>query len=414
DTSPTTTSTLDETGATSAGSTAATTEPGSTTASTGDDTIYQIQDGTIGEEMMVDVRGVVVTAVYSNAVFVQEPEGGAWSGVYVFLDAKPSVDIGDEVDIVGQTQEFSDRTEIDVTAGCVTPTGTQGIVIEPETVALVDLAPGVAEPWESVLVRVEATPLSVLALVGGDEFEVGGVDAVQVDGLLYDALADGDSFPNLGVGAGFSAVVGPLNYSGGDFKIAPRRAVDLSDYVEPTTTGIDVNPGDLVVTEIMYNPTCNMDRCEWIEIYNATGANLDLLGLRIRDEMFSIEGTIDDNAIAPAGGYAVLALSTPGQWPYAEPADAHYGSGPELNNGGGGDEVYILDEAQEVIDQTANYDRFNEDDGRSWKLDPTQLTAAGNDEAGNWCFSVAPLQTSDGTREWGSPGAPNEAECFAM
>jgi hypothetical protein len=40
----------------------------------------------------------------------------------------------------------------------------------------------------------------------------------------------------------------------------------------------DVNPGDLVINEIMYNPATSEPATEWFEVYNNSGANIDLDG----------------------------------------------------------------------------------------------------------------------------------------
>ncbi|MCH9685715.1 MAG: hypothetical protein K0V04_30060 [Deltaproteobacteria bacterium] len=194
-----------------------------------DDTIYEIQDGTLAEGVMVDVQGVVVTGVYTNAFYVQEPTGGQYSGVYVFINAAPAVAVGDEVDITGVTEEFNGLTEIDATMGMVTPTGVGGMMLAPELVMLADIG----EPWESVLIRIEGAPLTVTDVSQFDEFDVndGGVDTAAVDDLLYNVLDFPAVYPGFGVGASFTGIQGPLNYSFGEFKVAPREAGDLDGYI---------------------------------------------------------------------------------------------------------------------------------------------------------------------------------------
>ncbi|MEM7160463.1 MAG: lamin tail domain-containing protein [Myxococcota bacterium] len=400
-------STTDEPGEESSGS----------TAGADDDTIYEIQDGTIGTGTSVDVQGVVVTGVAGNAIFVQEPAGGEYSGVYVFLNAAPTVALGDEVDLVGVTAEFNDLTEIDLSGGSITPTGVTGVVITPEVVGIGDLDPAVGEPWEGVVVRIEGMPLEVVDLPGFDEFYVGtGGPSARIDNFLYSVFDFPATYPNFVLGASFTAIQGPLNYTFGEYKVSPRQAADLEGYMPgppPSGTPIDdLSPGDLVITEVMFDPNCLNDDCEFIEVYNASGVDVSLQGLRIQDSNFSAQGTIVNDVLLPAGGYAVLGSNDAGIWPYTAPADAHYGNNPAFNNTG--DLAAILN-STEVLDQTATYPTFGiADNGISWKLDPAMLDATANDDAANWCFSTMVFDSPGGVDEFGSPGAANEAACAVL
>jgi hypothetical protein len=207
-----------------------------------DDTIYEIQDGTIAEGTDVDVQGVIITGLFDQiGMFVQEPDGGEYSGVYVDTGTTDltALAIGDEVDITGVTSEgngtLTGLTAIDASNGTIVPTGETGQAPDPELVPLADLAaPGTAEPWEGVLVIVEEDGnLSVT----DEEFEEFLVedsgDAVLVDNFLYNVYDEPETFPNFGVGAQLASVTGPLNFTYDAFKIAPRSADDLPGYVEP-------------------------------------------------------------------------------------------------------------------------------------------------------------------------------------
>lgn len=369
-----------------------------------DDTIYEIQDGTLAIGTDVDVRGVVVTGVSDSAFFVQEPAGGEYSGVYVYVGEVPSVSVGDEVDILGVTAEFDDLTEIDASGGSVTATGTTGVELTPD---LVDAAQ-LGEPWEAVLVRVEDEPLVVVAL-SGQEFavEAGGVD-VTIDDFLYSAPADDLSFPSLWFDAGFTAIQGPLNFFDGEFKIAPRSAADLEGYIEATDAPFGVDdllPGDLIVTEVMANPTCPLDTCEWIEVFNNTDADINLQGLRIQDDATN-EGIVDDIAVVGPSSYAVIASHDMTTWPYAVAADGYFGTLPSLTNTGN---TVVLLNAFDVLDEMAAWG--SAPTGRSWSLDPFALDPADNDLTGNWCFSADALVDANVGGEYGTPGAANGFAC---
>ena len=99
--------------------------------------------------------------------------------------------------------------------------------------------PAMSEPWESVLVT---TSGAFVASTAGDFFGqfgefavVEGKNALIVDNFLY-AIFDKDNagdFPLFGEGATFTGVTGVLNYTFGDFKLAPRSAAELEGYVAP-------------------------------------------------------------------------------------------------------------------------------------------------------------------------------------
>lgn len=75
----------------------------------------------------------------------------------------------------------------------------------------------------------------------------------------------------------------------------------------------DIAPGDLIVTEVR-GPQMPTDAVngEWVELYNASGAAIDLIGLRIRfrrkDGSSEVSVIVRDNVTVAAGAYAVLGL----------------------------------------------------------------------------------------------------------
>ncbi len=251
------TSTGDSTGGTSTGDTstgdpAADTSTGDTSTgdtstgdtSTGDggDTLYAIQDGTIAEASPVIVEGVIVTAVALDlsGLFAQEPDGGEFSGIWVAVGDGPDIAalvVGDEIDVTGTTVELAGRTTIDAAAGSVTPTGVKGLVVTPEPLpSAVFSKPALAEPWESVLIRITGAPLAVVGPLGGGEFKLVDKDvALAVDDFLFNVPADVGKFPNFGPGATFTQIAGVVNADGefDIYKLAPRRADDLAGYQKP-------------------------------------------------------------------------------------------------------------------------------------------------------------------------------------
>jgi hypothetical protein len=395
------------------------TETETATESTGGGTvtIYEIQDGTVPSDTQVEVLDVWVTAVRTTGFFAQEMLGGPNSGIWVYVgNDGPDISglaIGDVVEITGLATEFGPLTEIDANLGTVVEIGSIAPIV-PDVITTADLAADVGEPWESVYVRVEGD-ISVSALPGFDEFEITDAEgSAIVDNYLYNLIADGDvDFPLFGFGATFTAIQGVVNASQDQFKLAPRSAGDLEGYMPPANpvVGIDdLVPGELVITEIMYDPNknaCTEPGCEWIEVYNASNNQVDLLGLRIQDSQLSMaaEGEIMISLVVPPGGYVWLGHSAM-NWPYAMQADAYMGSNPSFNNSGS-DSAAILNSV-EILDQTALYaTQGATDNGISWKLKGGDVpSAAANDVAGNWCWSTTAFDV-----DFGSPAAANEAGC---
>jgi predicted extracellular nuclease len=196
-------------------------------------TIYEVQDGTLGEDDPVELIDVVVTGIALNGIFVQEPGGGEYSGVFVFSGmGGPDISdaaVGDVIEVSGVIDEYFDFTQVVITDGTYV-NGGAGTPLEPDVVdiaTLGDLVTG--EAWESVLVRIEGE-LAVTGINMFDEFTVvDSGDELFIDNYCYDTVNSGE-FDGLGVGSEFTAIQGPLNYSFDNFKICPRSADDLEGF----------------------------------------------------------------------------------------------------------------------------------------------------------------------------------------
>ena len=172
-------------------------------------TIYDVQSEAMAVGTPVSLRGVVVVGVDTfgedqGRVFVMEPEGGAFSGVMVFLRGGEGVGLvpGDVVDVVGgEKDEFSFNddpgsvTEIVAPDGgsiSITKTGT-GEVPAAEVLVARELAadPDEAEKWEGVLIEfANVRVVDELAGVGDDptrqRTEVTGPFQIQSDLRSFD------------------------------------------------------------------------------------------------------------------------------------------------------------------------------------------------------------------------------------
>jgi len=185
--------------------------------------VYALQNGAHEghPETGTSVRlvGVTVTAGDDRFIWVQEPDGGQFSGIFVSGGGFADLGVGDVVNVTGVYNERFGNSG--VTAQVVERVGA-GEAPAPAVVDVADLAPESAEPWEGVLVRVEDVTVSDAHpddRAGVNEFILDGV--LRVNDLFYAE----DPEPILDTT--YEAVVGPLNHSFGSFKIEPRSAEDL-------------------------------------------------------------------------------------------------------------------------------------------------------------------------------------------
>jgi predicted extracellular nuclease len=196
----------------------------------GDTTIYAIQQGEVSEGSLVTVAGVIVTSpvnAKSGLVFVQEPDGGQYSGISLYMwsevvSSKP-LKPGDVVNVTGEYAEFFGMSQLVVKqAANLSVVGSDAVpapaIVTPAEVARDNSA---AEPWEGVLVRVENVSVAEPNDGFGQYLLTGGA-------LVGNAFVD--PLPQVQVGGTFSSVTGPLHYSYSEFKIQPTGPSDLAGY----------------------------------------------------------------------------------------------------------------------------------------------------------------------------------------
>ena len=218
------------------------------TTDSGDDgvTIYEIQQDKIALDAVVTLKGVIVTSPVKlkngkGTLFVEEPEGGEYSGLAIFmydevtagLDAPP----GSLVNITGTVTDFFGNTQLTVMApGDIEVVGTAEIPA-PAVVDAADIATGgpKAENYEGVLVQINDALVTKPGVDIG-QFEVEGGARVS-DYFLFDL---GQS-PKPAPGDVYPAITGPLLFSFDQFQIAPRSLADLGEAVDTTTGDTDTD-----------------------------------------------------------------------------------------------------------------------------------------------------------------------------
>ncbi|MFH1809467.1 MAG: DUF1554 domain-containing protein [Pseudomonadota bacterium] len=203
--------------------------------------IYAIQDTTHANHPAADTEvtfGGVVTAVDNRGgtrgIWVQEPNGGKYSGIYVFKPASSSVDlgtfaVGDVVTVSGTYVEYFELSEINLgSAGTITKTGT-ATPLTPS--AATDIATD-AEGWEGVLVRLAA------------DCEVEAAPDSHGEVQTSCGMVDDELFtPPMLVGEVYTHIDGLWHYAFSAFKLIPRDAADLGSH-----STVDGGAGDAATT----------------------------------------------------------------------------------------------------------------------------------------------------------------------
>lgn len=167
------------------------------------------------------------------------------------------------------------------------------------------------------------------------------------------------------------------------------------------------NAGDIIITELMVNPNAVLDTAgEWFEIYNTTGAAIDLSGWTISDAGADTH-TITSLTLA-AGAVAVLGISNNTAINGGVTIDYVY-SNFTLGNTTG-DEVILKDDLGNVIDRVDyTIAAFPIQAGASIELKGDSYNATANDIGTNWVVATVPY----GDGDLGTPGArqaaPNQA-----
>jgi hypothetical protein len=192
---------------------------------------------------------------------------------------------------------------------------------------------------------------------------------------------------------------------------ADEGSVVDSSELESAATPATPRPGDVLITEVMFDPSGNQPLAEWFEVYNAAPTPERLDGLTIRDG-YPHEQLVAAAlpVVVPPQGYAVLvrdrAVAESGQVPSASilydyggglPAD----QGIILANGAAGD-LSLWDGATLLADVPYG----------PWSLDYYGASielAALRYEASNqeWAWCAAPNAWGAAT-DFGTPGAPND------
>jgi len=163
-------------------------------------------------------------------------------------------------------------------------------------------------------------------------------------------------------------------------------------------------PGDIVITEIMQNPSVVYDsKGEYFEVYNTRDFDIDLNGWTISDAISDTHTVSSQNPVSvPAHGYMVLGI---------EGSTGLNGGvlvGYVYSNfllGNSSDEIILSYKG--AISDEVHYDggpNFPDPKGASMNLAPNKINSGLNDLGSNWCLSKSKLPGGD----FGTPFSPND------
>ncbi len=166
----------------------------------------------------------------------------------------------------------------------------------------------------------------------------------------------------------------------------------------------NVSAGDLIVTEIMSDPSGSESQQEWFEIQNTSVGPIDVDGMVFAD-MDNDSFTVSNGGplMVGPGAYLVLGRNDDPMVNGGVDVDYVY-SGFFLSNTS--DEV-VINAGSTLVDAVAYDDgvSFPDMQGYSMSLDPNNLDFASNDDGASWCLASTMLTGGD----YGTPGSANDS-----
>lgn len=164
------------------------------------------------------------------------------------------------------------------------------------------------------------------------------------------------------------------------------------------------NIGDIIITEIMPNPTFVTDnKGEWFEVYNTTSSDINMKNWIIKDDGTDSH-TITNDLIVPANNFAILSRNANYATNGNVDQDYKYlGAQFKLTNAT--DEVILMYNTIEIdavrYSNALNFPTF---EGNSLTLRDTKYTSTLNDDGYNWCKATSAYNTMD----FGTPRVAND------
>ena len=247
---------------------------------------------------------------------------------------------------------------------------------------------------------------------GHDELLLIHPDGTTVDGVVYD---DGATFPDQ------EATSMNLDPGSTDAISNNAGAAWCVSFAGPWASGVGqgspgaANPGcaiapaglvagDLLVTELLINPSGVDGEREWFEIHNTLGVGVDLQGWTVADDTDDFH-VITQHVVVGAGGYAVIGRTDDPSLNGDTPVDYACYTGLVLANNQ--DEIILASPEGVLIDEVAYDGGFHPiPNGASSNLPPGNFDHLVNDELSSWCPATSgPFGTE---ADLGTPGESND------
>jgi len=281
-------------------------------------TIYEIQGQSSNspfDGQIVKTRGIV-TAVFDRSFFIEERPGGAWRGIYVWINGTPSVSVGDSVEVTGEIDEYYNTTEF--TNNPTVTVLTSGLSLpDPVDTTTGELGQEAYEGVYAVIRNVVATDTSSFGQY--DEWYVNdGSGDLMIDYTLMIEVQGGYGYLPV-PGDTITEIRGIAHYSYYHYKLVPRENADI--LLMPVKTELILSPerafsGEEVEVELFLNlPEQDHDSLKALRVSIDSSLNWDLNSLSlsgdgtegaivtITDTLISIDSlAVTDSMIVDFGG----------------------------------------------------------------------------------------------------------------
>lgn len=350
--------------------------------------------GLEGEELkraMAEEDGDVLAA--GSTGFRSACDADLCAGDIGYLDVYVSevmADPTDCTDATGEWVEVYNRTDLSVDLnGATLEDGSSGATVTLSNMAVIPARSYavIGKGSSSCGVDVDGTFSSSIALNNsGDNLNLRRPDGALIDNAL--------SWPAVDAGVAFETSpedgwrwLAATDAHGDSELASPGFGPADEGYVRPLA---QVAPGFLRITEVMADPTCSWDRCEWVELYNRSGWPVDLGGLSMVDA--GGNEAYFDGVVGPYE-HIVVGRGDADDWTDSA-FDVHstYGN-LGLNNAG--EQLFLLDGDRELW-ATPMFPTFVP--GASM----TYIGYSTGEDLADWAVSTTPIP---GTDDLGSPGA---------
>ncbi|MBS3741746.1 MAG: endonuclease [Candidatus Cloacimonetes bacterium] len=248
------------------------------------------------EGMSVTTEGIVMATGYNgNNFFIEDEEGGAWNGIYVYDSALDPV-LGDKLSISGEISEYYGFTEFTNITSEVVSSG--NAVPEPVVVNTGELQePGTAEKYESVLIKVQNVEVTQEPDDYGQWYVDDGSGACQIDDEIFSYS------PTLG--EEFEYIIGVVDYSYDKYAINPRQSDDLepNGISEPGHDDVNIDlenyPNPVKKSTTISLEYKTKARRKTIKIYDISGSLVKVLLAKRKGAEFVVVWNCDDTKGLP-------------------------------------------------------------------------------------------------------------------